>query len=581
MVRIIKKSLLAAALLFLGFAANSFAEEITLVLSGQTHAMLYPCDCPIEPDGGIARRATLISALRKENPNLLLIDSGSFFAGGVMDQQSQTEELDKSRSRVDLKAMELMGYDAVLLSPDEFNFGGQFLNSSIAKSKIVFLGANIASGTTAPYLVKVFGQVKVGVIGLVSPFAATKAPELALVEPKEALKKALSELDKQNVELIILVSGLEEEKNQELLKGNPRITILIEGAKFAKEKVSTRFGSVLALAPRWEGRRLVTLNLSIKSKESLEIKEPQELRVSDKLSDSKDILAFLPQCYSEKNCKKEGMVSGCLNPGKPEAACQYKEAPEVGLTVINKPDCRTCNPEGVIASLKKEFPGLKVKYLNFPGKDAGKIIGELGLNYLPAYLLDKKNVNKESLPDKLKQDLEPKGEYYWVNINFSGIGYFLHRQNIADRLDVFLSLFNKDTGQILSNIKEFTPEIHFLATESKDGFSAESGAAEVEEDLRAVCVQKYYPGFFYSYLRCRTADYQSSWWDNCLRDVDPTLVKSCAQTQEGKDLLRENISLNRQLNITNGPTYLMDNEEVFSSVKVPEKEEFRKILLKR
>jgi len=43
-----------------------YAKEITIIYTGSTHGMVYPCSCPIEPDGGIARRATLVKQLRKE-----------------------------------------------------------------------------------------------------------------------------------------------------------------------------------------------------------------------------------------------------------------------------------------------------------------------------------------------------------------------------------------------------------------------------------------------------------------------------------------------------------------------------------
>ncbi len=576
MILSLKKIVPMAALFVLGFTANSQAEEITLVLVGQTHAILYPCNCPIEPDGGIARRATLIQQLRKSNPNILLVDSGSFFAGGTMDQESQGEELDKARTLVHLKAMEMMKYDAAVLSPDEFNFGREFLEENIGKTKISFLGANIASKEIAPYLVKKFGKAQVGIIGLVNPLAGAKAQGLPFIEPQEALKNAVGQLKKRNVDLIVLMSGLDEAQDQALLKDNPEINIIIEGAKSAKEKVSTNIGPVLVLAPRWEGRRLVVASLSIKNK-NLEVKKVEDPRVWDKLADDKQMLSILPQCYSDKNCKKEGMISSCANPGKPNAVCQYKEAPKVGLTVVNKRDCRTCDTNSVVNSLKREFPGLVVTYLDFPGEKAEKAVNELALKYLPAYLLDKK-IEKERVFEKLKQNLELKGEYYLFNAQVAGIGYFLYRQKIADRLDVFLSLFNKDSGELLDTLKEFTPEVHFLAIEDGDNFASPGGKMEVEEYLRAVCVQKYYPGFFYNYISCRAKNPDTSWWSDCLQDVDVTVVKSCARGPEGKNLLKENITLNRELEVANAPTYLLDNEEVFGSVKVPKKEEFRKIL---
>jgi hypothetical protein len=575
----IKVAVALSALFILGLNVKCFAEDVTLVLVGQTHAMLYHCNCPVEPDGGIARRATLIQQLRKSNPNTLIVDSGSFFAGGPMDQGSLGETLDKVRTIVHLKAMDLMKYDAVSLSPDEFNFGTKFLEENIAKTGIKFLGANIVSSKVAPYLIKRFGKIQVGVIGLVNFAISPKVPELQFIPPEVALKNAVANLKKLNVDLIVLISGLAEDQNKTLLAQNPEIKVMIEGAKFSKEKVSVNVGSALFLAPRWEGRRLVAVTFSINNNAS-EVKKVEDIRVSDKLADDKQMLGILPQCFSGRDCRKEGSIAQCLNPGQASALCEFKPAPKLALTVINKPDCRTCNTEGIINSLKNDLPGLKIEVLDFPGEKAEKLIEQLQLNYLPAYLLDKKIAAERSF-EKMKQSLEPKGEYYLLNSQFTGIGYFLHRHTLAGRLDVFLSLVNRDSGELLDTLKEFTPEVHFLTHEDGDGFTSATGRLETEEYLRAVCVQKYYPGLFYNYITCRAKNIDTSWWDDCLVDVDVSGVKTCAQGAEGKELLKQNIALNRELQIANGPTYLLDNEEIFGSVKIPKKEEFRKLLFKR
>jgi len=112
---------------FLLVAANiSYAKEVNIAYTGQTHAMLYPCSCPIEQDGGIARRATLIKKLKKKDPRLFLLDCGSFTAGNLIDEYAQNSLLDMQRSLLNFKAMELMGYDAVGVSQDEFNFGMEY-----------------------------------------------------------------------------------------------------------------------------------------------------------------------------------------------------------------------------------------------------------------------------------------------------------------------------------------------------------------------------------------------------------------------------------------------------------------------
>ena len=59
-------------------------------------------------------------------------------------------------------------------------------------------------------------------------------------------------------------------------------------------------------------------------------------------------------------------------------------------------------------------------------------------------------------------------------------------------------------------------------------------------------------------------------------DIDK--IKLCARGQEGRALLEENISLNKELEVMFGPTFLLDNQEVFGLQGVPTKEDFKKII---
>ena len=79
-----------ALLIFMPAALLSAESvELTVVYTAETHAALYPCDCPFEPDGGIARRATAIRRIRQgTNGRVLVLDSGNAVAGGLYDESS-------------------------------------------------------------------------------------------------------------------------------------------------------------------------------------------------------------------------------------------------------------------------------------------------------------------------------------------------------------------------------------------------------------------------------------------------------------------------------------------------------------
>jgi hypothetical protein len=165
-----------------------------------------------------------------------------------------------------------------------------------------------------------------------------------------------------------------------------------------------------------------------------------------------------------------------------------------------------------------------------------------------------------------------------IKPEFGGIAYFLGKKKIDNRIDLFVSLFQPETAVLLNILEEFRPVVHFLAGFENDKLFAKEGSAEAEEYLRGVCINKYYPGYFWNYITCRSKNIRSSWWQDCLPDYDFEKIKACSQGQEGIDLLRENIALNSELGILQGPTYVLDNQEVFSSVQVPTKEEFRTII---
>ena len=57
---------------------------ITILHTNDTHSQIDPLpanDALYPGKGGVARRATLVKRVRKENPNTLLIDAGDVFQG--------------------------------------------------------------------------------------------------------------------------------------------------------------------------------------------------------------------------------------------------------------------------------------------------------------------------------------------------------------------------------------------------------------------------------------------------------------------------------------------------------------------
>ena len=91
----------------------------TILYTAEAHAALLPCDCPLQPLGGVARRATLIKRFRERGP-VLLLDGGGWAAGGLYDEDSDGEpERDALRTRLMRDAMRVMKYDTSALGQND------------------------------------------------------------------------------------------------------------------------------------------------------------------------------------------------------------------------------------------------------------------------------------------------------------------------------------------------------------------------------------------------------------------------------------------------------------------------------
>src|SRR2546423_14144039 len=95
---------------------------ITILHTNDTHSQIDPIlenDKQYAGKGGVARRATLVRRIRKENANTLLIDAGDVLQG--------TPYFNFYKGEVEYKAMSMIGYDAGTIGNHEFDNGVESL----------------------------------------------------------------------------------------------------------------------------------------------------------------------------------------------------------------------------------------------------------------------------------------------------------------------------------------------------------------------------------------------------------------------------------------------------------------------
>ena len=167
----IEKTAASSALLGLGVSLSSFGtttiKQLTILHTNDVHSYIdpFPADHPRNANmGGVERRAALIESIRKENPNVLLLDAGDIFQG--------TPYFNYYGGELEFKLMSMMQYDASTVGNHDFDNGIEGLHAQMPHATFEFISANydfkntVMDGFVKPY--KIFNKngIKVGVFGL-------------------------------------------------------------------------------------------------------------------------------------------------------------------------------------------------------------------------------------------------------------------------------------------------------------------------------------------------------------------------------------------------------------------------------
>ncbi len=135
--------------------------HLTILHTNDTHSQVEPKD---NGQGGYARRMGLIKQERKTDPDLLLVDAGDFSQG--------TPYFNLYRGRVEIDAMNYIGYDAATLGNHEFDNGLDSLAMVLKQAQFPIVCANYdftgtpVEGLVRPYTIVKKGGVRVGIFGL-------------------------------------------------------------------------------------------------------------------------------------------------------------------------------------------------------------------------------------------------------------------------------------------------------------------------------------------------------------------------------------------------------------------------------
>ena len=189
-------------------------KHITILHTNDTHSQIEPFDTnhhKFANKGGVARRASLVQKVRKENPNTLLLDAGDIFQG--------TPYFNYFGGEIEFKLMSLLKYDAATMGNHDFDNSIEGFHHQLPNANFDFVCANydfkntILNTLVKPYKIFFKDGIKIGVFGLGIELQNLVSPELfketTYLDPIEITKDITRELkENENCDLIICLSHL-------------------------------------------------------------------------------------------------------------------------------------------------------------------------------------------------------------------------------------------------------------------------------------------------------------------------------------------------------------------------------------
>jgi 2',3'-cyclic-nucleotide 2'-phosphodiesterase / 3'-nucleotidase len=220
-------------------AQNPAPQRAHVVILGTTdmHGRIFPIDYYTNKydNVGIAKVATLIKDARKNNPDLLLLDSGDTIQGTPL-EYIHNRRNNKPPDPMML-TMSALKYDAMAVGNHEYNFGLKVLEKARGEASFPWLSANtyhtvkgeditrvgsaprVPTNYYKPYIIKEVQGVRIGILGLTTPGIPNweNAPNYAGLEFRETVSEAnkwvtlLRNEGKADVVVVAMHMGIEED----------------------------------------------------------------------------------------------------------------------------------------------------------------------------------------------------------------------------------------------------------------------------------------------------------------------------------------------------------------------------------
>src|SRR3954468_14190016 len=202
------------------------AAPLTILQLNDVYSML-----PVDEAGGLARVATLKRTIATQGRTPLLLLAGDFLSSSVESTVFKGEQM--------VAALNAVGLDMATLGNHEFDFGVDVLLQRMQESKFQWVISNVLDlqtgkplGGAQPYVVRTFGGLKVGFIGLcltTEGISSDKLARIRMIDPITAAATYLPLLKRAGAQVIVALTHLNFADDRRLAERFPQIDVIVGG----------------------------------------------------------------------------------------------------------------------------------------------------------------------------------------------------------------------------------------------------------------------------------------------------------------------------------------------------------------
>ncbi len=195
--------------------SGALEKQLFILHTSDTHSRIEPISREAADEyagmGGAVRRAGIVKQFRSKHPDMLLLDCGDVSQG--------TPYYNLFQGELEIKMMNLMGYDAMAIGNHEFDFGWENMARLFRLARFPIVCSNyevagtVLEGLVKPYIILEREGLKIGAFGLAPKLEglvqADKSEGVVYKDPI-AVAQEMSDLlgGKEGCDVVICLSHL-------------------------------------------------------------------------------------------------------------------------------------------------------------------------------------------------------------------------------------------------------------------------------------------------------------------------------------------------------------------------------------